>query len=66
MSIELLKNPIKYAHGAISAIEDQLKTAISSNRKVKLRNKLNEWKKFVELMQESDSSSDASSATEEK
>lgn len=64
-NIALLTNPIKYANGAISVIEDQLKSAVSDNRKTKLRNKLNEWKKFIELMQENTVVSDASSTSEE-
>lgn len=65
-SIDLLRDPIGYAKKAVEIIEYQLVTAVSEYRKIKLRSKLNEWKKFVELMEKDDqqaqSSADATDA----
>lgn len=63
MSVELLRNPLLYAKGAVSALESQLEGAKSSYRKVKLNSKIREWKKFIELME---SNTDAKESDEIK
>lgn len=51
-SVRLLLDPLAYALGAISTIEDQLKTAKSPKRIAKLTTKLNQWKITASIIQE--------------
>lgn len=53
MGVELLLlNPEEYARRAIAALETQLSTAISPQRKVKISSRLAQWKKTLEVLGE--------------
>lgn len=48
--VDLLHDPEEYAKRAITAIEMQLETVVSTTRKAKLTNKLSQWKKALEIL----------------
>lgn len=52
----LLNSPKEYARSAISIIETQLKTAQSPTRIAKLKYRLRQWKKALELLSENNES----------
>lgn len=70
--ITLLSHPEEYATRAIAVIESNLETAKSSYRKIKLNSRLQEWKTFLQLLeeqkknQEKDSNENSKIETEER
>jgi hypothetical protein len=50
--IKLLAFPVLYAQGAIESLEKQLASVKSSKRRVKLEQKLSQWKTTLEILQE--------------
>jgi hypothetical protein len=50
--MRLLVDPERYATEAIVVIEDQLTRVKSPKRKAKLENKLSQWKKTIEVLNE--------------
>lgn len=50
----LLTNPEEYAARAIATLEDQLLTAKSEYRKIKLNSRIIQWKKTLELLNQTD------------
>ncbi len=50
--IRLLLDPLYYAYGAVSTIEEHLKHVKSPKRKAKLEFKLNHWKKVIQVLEE--------------
>lgn len=49
----LLNNPEEYARRAIDVLEWQVSTAKSSNKKARLNYRIQQWKKTLELLSES-------------
>lgn len=59
----LLLNPEEYAKRAIAALEIQLGTAISPQRKVKITSRISMWKKTLEVLSEEHAKKESSETT---
>jgi hypothetical protein len=61
----LLNNPEEYARRAIDVLEWQVSTAKSTNKKARLNSKIQQWKKTLELLSDSNGNKEEVTAPQE-